>query len=349
MPKVARWARAGGADSTAVGAAKDCSPSSCQATSTTGGDALVSKLRLNTSGPLPRGQELLPGFVHYSGVLSLETQQALLDVACAVTSRSRDDGVSGGWHRKEGDGRWTLNDGTKARFWDRIDGVFPAGFRELGQDLARLSARDFPKALASSVEDFEPQVGALNYYTGRGRMGWHADDYNFAKKDRPIVMANLGDAADFGYRTPVAAAAKGADRSVRLESGDVIVFGGEARDLVHALLRVYDGTTPSGLRAPTGAIGGSGPLVGRVSVTWRDCGPEDGLTFNSDERLGLTVTENTLPRYAPKRRGGGGGGGSGGGGAGARSVACRGCGAAAEASGRSGPAYCQACWDAWRK
>lgn len=346
MPKVARWARSGGADVTGASAPKDCSLQGCEAVATTGGDALVSELRLNTAGPLPPGRELLPGFVHYPGVLSPGTQQALLDVACAVTSRARDEGASGGWHRKESDGKWSLNDGTKARFWDRIDDVFPAGFRELGQDLARLSARDFPKALASSVANFEPQVGALNYYTGRGRMGWHADDYNFAKKDRPLVMANLGDAADFGYRTPVAAAAKGADRSVRLESGDVIVFGGEARDLVHALLRVYEGTAPANLRTLAGAPGGGpGPLVGRVSVTWRDCGPEDGLTFNSDERLGLTVTENTLPRYVPKRRGGGGGGGGGG----AMSVACRGCGGAAQPSGRSGPVYCQACWDAWQK
>jgi hypothetical protein len=29
-------------------------------------------------------------------------------------------------------------------------------------------------------------------------------------------------------------------------------------------------------------------------------GEEDGLTFNSDERLGLTVTAQTLPRYRPK-------------------------------------------------
>jgi len=27
----------------------------------------------------------------------------------------------------------------------------------------------------------------------------------------------------------------------------------------------------------------------RVSITWRDVGVEDGLTFNSDERLGLTL------------------------------------------------------------
>ena len=27
----------------------------------------------------------------------------------------------------------------------------------------------------------------------------------------------------------------------------------------------------------------------RVSITWRDVGVEDGLTFNSDERLGLML------------------------------------------------------------
>jgi len=281
-----------------------------EAAGKTRGDALVSKLTLETAGPLPPGQELLPGFVHYPGVLSLELQQALLDVALSVTSKARDEGVSGGWYRQEIDGRWSLNDGTKARFWDRIDGVFPEGFRELGQDLAKISAQEFPEALASSVADFGPQVGAVNFYTGRGRMGWHADDYNFAKKHRPIVMASLGDAADFGYRTPVSAGTHGADRSVRLESGDVIVFGGEARDLVHAVLRVYEGTAPTNLRGGPGSLG---PLRGRVSVTWRDCGPEDGLSFNSDERLGLTITQNTLPRYLPKRRRGGYGGGSGGG------------------------------------
>merc|ERR1719321_2176745 len=85
-----------------------------------------------------------------------------------------------------------------------------------------------------------------------------------------------------------------ADASVRLETGDVIVFGGPSRNLVHALLQVHPRTSPQELQFP------ENPGVGRISVTWRDVGPEDGLTFNSDERLGLKVTENTLPRYKPK-------------------------------------------------
>eukprot|EP00930_Biecheleria_cincta_P060484 TRINITY_DN46121_c0_g1_i1.p1 TRINITY_DN46121_c0_g1~~TRINITY_DN46121_c0_g1_i1.p1 ORF type:complete len:322 (+),score=42.49 TRINITY_DN46121_c0_g1_i1:109-1074(+) len=270
------------------------------------------------------GRELLPGFVHLPGVLSSASQQALLDLAFQVAGESRAQGRSGGWYRHEGGERWSLNDGTKARFWDSIS-HFPPGFCELGQGLARIAARD-SKQLERPAADFDPRVGALNYYTSQGRMGWHADDYNFAKKERPIVMANLGDAADFGYKMRKS----DPDQSVRLESGDVIVFGGQARDLVHAVLRVHPNTSPAELQSAHPAAG----EIGRVSITWRDVGPEDGLTFNSDERLGLLITENTLPRYLPKRT------------SASRSFACRGCGACEIIDSQ----YCQkACWDAWQK
>ncbi len=231
------------------------------------------------------GRELLPGFVHLPRLLPPESQQALLDLAFQVAGESRAQGRSGGWYRQDAGERWSLNDGTKARFWDSIS-KFPQSFRELGQELARIAARD-SKQLEGPAAEFEPRVGALNYYTSRGTMGWHADDYNFAKKERPIVMASLGDAADFGYKMHKS----DPEQSVRLESGDVIVFGGRARDLVHAMLRVHPNTSPAELQS----------AGGRVSITWRDVGPEDGLSFNSDERLGLVVTENTLPRYLPKR------------------------------------------------
>eukprot|EP00434_Breviolum_minutum_P008945 symbB.v1.2.007882.t1/scaffold482.1/size381469/10 len=117
-----------------------------------------------------------------------------------------------------------------------------------------------------------------------------------AKKDRPIVMASLGDTAEFGYKMQ----ASDPESSVHLESGDVIVFGGSARDLVHAMLRVFPDTGPTALQWDDALCCHGGH---RVSLTWRDVGVEDGLTFNSDERLGLTVSENTLPRYLPRSKG----------------------------------------------
>lgn len=248
-----------------------------------------------------RGLELLPGFVHLRGILPLSVQQALLDMACGVGMRGQSEGMSGGWYRRGDDGTPQLNDGTKARFWDTVE-CFPPEFRSLGELLAKVAGEQFPVNLSKPCAAFEARVGAMNYYTGRGKMNWHVDDYNFAKKERPIIMASIGDTADFGYKLR----ASDPERVVSLESGDVIVFGGAARDISHALLRVLPGSGPNNLVFPTL------PGRGRISLTWRDAGPEDGLTFNSDERLGLTVTKNTLPRYLPGRESKGKGKGKGG-------------------------------------
>lgn len=242
---------------------------------------------------MTRARELLPGFVLLPKVLSAELQQKLLDTACRVAAAPA-PGQSGGWYRCSASTA-QLNDGNKARFWDQID-KFPEDFRRLGEQLA-LAAGEASPILKQPAMDFEPRVGALNFYTGKGRMNWHKDDYNFAKKDRPIVMASVGDTAEFGYKMQ----AHEPDASVHLESGDVIIFGGPARDLIHALLQVYPGTAPEALHWDP-HLNAAGH---RVSITWRDVGVEDGLTFNSDERLGLTVTENTLPRYLPHRSKGG--------------------------------------------
>jgi len=281
---------------------------------------------LNVGAPM---RELLPGFVHMQGILPMVTQQSLLNVSCSVAAESRQAGFSGGWYRKGEDGRWTLNDGSKARFWDDMS-RFPASFKDLGENLAKLAGEHFPEHLASPASKFDARIGALNFYTGRGRMGWHVDDTNFAKPERPIVMANLGDSADFGYKMRK----EDAEQSVRLESGDAIVFGGAARDLVHALLQVRPATSPEGLIFP------DLPGVGRVSITWRDVGREDGLTFNSDERLGLRVTDQTLPRYRKA---------AGQGRSGNAASLCAQCSKAVERTpaGR-GPVYCSECWKKWR-
>lgn len=55
-----------------------------------------------------------------------------------------------------------------------------------------------------------------------------------------------------------------ADKSlVRLESGDVLVFGGPARGVVHALTRVYASAQPAWLRMRSG----------RLNLTFREFEP----------------------------------------------------------------------------
>merc|ERR1712232_778153 len=100
-------------------------------------------------------------------------------------------------------------------------------------EIARLAGRA-REELVGPASSFDPRVGALNIYRSRGRMHWHVDDYNFAKKERPIVMASLGATADVGYKMRKL----DPDQIVRLESGD-------------AMLGVHADTGPAELHVPS--------------------------------------------------------------------------------------------------
>ncbi len=92
-----------------------------------------------------------------------------------------------------------------------------------------------------------PDCCLLNYYGSEARMGLHrdADETDFSW---PVVSISLGDSARFRIG--------GVQRSdpttsVLLESGDVVVMGGEARLAYHGIDRIRFGSSrllPSGGR-----------------------------------------------------------------------------------------------------
>lgn len=84
-----------------------------------------------------------------------------------------------------------------------------------------------------------PEACLVNFYAPQARMGLHQDrdEKEFAA---PVVSVSLGDDCLFriGWtkrNDPTA--------SLRLKSGDVIVFGGEARLCFHGVDRIYTGTS----------------------------------------------------------------------------------------------------------
>jgi DNA oxidative demethylase len=84
-----------------------------------------------------------------------------------------------------------------------------------------------------------PDACLINYYEPGARMGLHQDkdEEEFAA---PVVSLSLGDTALFRYggldrRDPT--------RSIRLRSGDAIVFGGPARLIYHGIDRVMAGSS----------------------------------------------------------------------------------------------------------
>ncbi len=115
-------------------------------------------------------------------------------------------------------------------------------------------------ALWEDVADYPhaPEACLINFYGPAAKMGLHQDrdEADFAA---PVVSLSLGDSCLFrvGGR-------KRSDptRSFRLNSGDVVVLGGEARLAFHGVDRIYPGT--STLLMQGGLLEG-----GRINLTMR--------------------------------------------------------------------------------
>ncbi|MEO1505059.1 MAG: alpha-ketoglutarate-dependent dioxygenase AlkB [Pseudomonadota bacterium] len=104
-----------------------------------------------------------------------------------------------------------------------------------------------------------PDCCLVNYYSEKARMGLHQDkdeaDFGF-----PVVSISLGDPATFRIG---GSNRKDPTQSVTLESGDVLLMGGEARLAFHGIDRIkFGGST----LLPDG---------GRINLTLRRVAPAE--------------------------------------------------------------------------
>lgn len=84
-----------------------------------------------------------------------------------------------------------------------------------------------------------PEACLINYYGPNAKMGLHQDrdEADFAA---PVVSLSLGDSCLFR----VGGGKRGdPTHSIRLNSGDVLVLGGDARLAFHGVDRIYPGTS----------------------------------------------------------------------------------------------------------
>lgn len=84
-----------------------------------------------------------------------------------------------------------------------------------------------------------PECCLVNLYRGQARMGLH-QDRDEAALDIPVVSVSLGDEAIFRIG---GTKRKGMTQSFRLQSGDMLAFGGSARLAFHGIDRVIAGTS----------------------------------------------------------------------------------------------------------
>ncbi len=87
--------------------------------------------------------------------------------------------------------------------------------------------------------DLQPEACLINFYSEEARMGMHQDrdEDNF---DAPVVSISLGDSCLFRIGDT---SRGGRTVSLKLNSGDVVVLGGEGRLCFHGVDRIYPATS----------------------------------------------------------------------------------------------------------
>ena len=131
-----------------------------------------------------------------------------------------------GWVSDRTGYRYDARDPLTDRAWPRM----PAEFLDLA--LRAASRGGFPR--------FSPDACLVNRYSPGSRLTAHrdADEQDF---EQPIVSVSLGLRATFAF---YGLTRGGKGRSVALGDGDVLVWGGPARLVYHAVRPVKGGTHP---------------------------------------------------------------------------------------------------------
>lgn len=182
---------------------------------------------------LPRGVKHIPGY------LDVEAQRALVEDIRAVVAAAplyRPEMPRTG---KEMSVRMT-NCGTLGWVTDR-----ERGYRY--QDTHPVTGAPWPpipKALldlweAVANHDAPPQACLVNFYDDSARMGLH-QDRDEQDLSAPVVSVSLGDSCLFRVGETTRG---GRTTSIRLESGDVVILGGEGRLCFHGVDRIYPATS----------------------------------------------------------------------------------------------------------
>lgn len=145
-----------------------------------------------------------------------------------------------------------------SRTADDIDGAVVPPVPDWLVELGRRAVAD---AYGRPALEYTPDVALVNFYGADARMGLHQDKDE--RSDAPVVSLSLGDACLFRFGN-----AKNRNKpwtDVRLESGDLFVFGGPSRFAFHGVPKMYPGT----------ADPDCGLAQGRLNITLRVSGLAD--------------------------------------------------------------------------
>jgi alkylated DNA repair dioxygenase AlkB len=229
------------------------------------------------SSPSYKAEVLADGLVVLRGALDFDAQTWLVRAAFEAGEANDAEGNRGFYERTkavsetrpdERDERRAddaapsvlrLNQGTRGRVILPKD-AFPERLTTLCMECVSLA-----RAATDTMPGMNPTTVLVNFYKENAQFKWHRDSEDplvaGTKSAPPIVSFTVGLSCDFAVKK------RFEDETwmtIRLDSGDVLLFGGASRMLVHSVTRVVPRTMPTRLRGEM--------LHGRLNVTVRDIG-----------------------------------------------------------------------------
>jgi len=206
--------------------------------------------------------EIAPGAVHLPGWLTIEEQRHLV-TACREWGRP----PAGMRHTPMPSAggcpcrpcAWA---GTGCRTGTRRTRTTSTGRRS---SRSRAGSPTFGRRAVADAYDeqaqatsYRPDVALINFYDEHAKMGMHAD--RDERSPSPVVSLSLGSACVFRFGN---AESRGRPwHDVTLESGDLFVFGGEARLAFHGVMKTVPATERPDIGMP----------AGRLNITLRESG-----------------------------------------------------------------------------
>ncbi|OVA12670.1 Oxoglutarate/iron-dependent dioxygenase [Macleaya cordata] len=165
-------------------------------------------------------------------------------------------------------------DPEKKLYEDRrlIDGAVPPPIPEEFKKLVKIAIQTSHTFIKEELKEkkpeeilpgMQPDICIINFYTKSGKLGLHQDkdeSKESLNKRLPVVSFSIGDSADFIFADH---RDEEKPEKVLLESGDVLIFGGEARHIFHGVPSIVPDSAPSFLASEANL------RPGRLNLTFR--------------------------------------------------------------------------------
>lgn len=132
---------------------------------------------------------------------------------------------------------------------------------ELGRQALIDAYANSDPAYLDGADAYTPDTALINFYDSAARMGMHQDKDE--RSPAPVVSLSIGESCLFRLGNTENRAQPYTD--VRLEPGDLFVFGGASRFAYHGVPKIYPGTGDPA----------TGLASGRLNITLRVTGLTD--------------------------------------------------------------------------